>query len=169
MIGYRFKAGSDATAQIGSSTFRLFTNRDRALVKSLNEQAKMVHAMRDTDSVVIKGVSAKGTQSIDTFTLQGFGDAIDRAYQECIPTEPQEGDDKFIVQMKDDGGVFVVPVEINSAITLDFVVDSGASDVSIPADVVSVLIRKHMIQLQILLENRLTFWLTAQKRPLRFL
>lgn len=43
--------------------------------------------------------------------------------------------------MKADGGVYTVPVLINDAITLDFLVDSGASDVSIPADVVSTLIR----------------------------
>jgi clan AA aspartic protease (TIGR02281 family) len=152
-IGYQFKAGSEATAQIGGSTFRLLTHRDAAWAKSLNEQAKMIHAMRDADSVVIKGVSAKGTWSIDTFTLQGFGDAVDRAYQECIATEPQESaahygqqSNKFIVQLKDDGGVFVVPVEINSAITLDFVIDSGASDVTVPADVVSTLIRTHTIE-----------------------
>jgi hypothetical protein len=34
-----------------------------------------------------------------------------------------------------------VPVLINNAITLNFVVDSGASDVSIPADVVMTLVR----------------------------
>ena len=39
--------------------------------------------------------------------------------------------------MQIEGGTYVVPVLINDAITLDFVVDSGAADVSIPADVVS--------------------------------
>jgi predicted aspartyl protease len=34
-----------------------------------------------------------------------------------------------------DGGIFVVPVQINGTMTLDFVTDSGASDVSVPADV----------------------------------
>jgi clan AA aspartic protease (TIGR02281 family) len=43
--------------------------------------------------------------------------------------------------MKREGGVYVVPVLINNAITLDFVVDSGASDVTIPSDVVSTLVR----------------------------
>ena len=43
--------------------------------------------------------------------------------------------------MKKDGGAYVVPVLINSAITLDFIVDSGASDVSIPSDVFSTLVR----------------------------
>lgn len=45
-----------------------------------------------------------------------------------------------------DGGVLTVPVEINGAITLDFVVDSGAADVSLPADVVSTLIRTRTIR-----------------------
>jgi predicted aspartyl protease len=43
--------------------------------------------------------------------------------------------------MAREGGVYVVPVLINDAITLNFVVDSGAADVSIPADVVMTLIR----------------------------
>jgi clan AA aspartic protease (TIGR02281 family) len=45
------------------------------------------------------------------------------------------------VAMRIEGGTYVVPVLINNAITLDFIVDSGASDVSIPADVVSTLVR----------------------------
>lgn len=38
-------------------------------------------------------------------------------------------------------GIFMVPVLINDKITLNFTIDSGASDVSIPADVFSTLIR----------------------------
>jgi clan AA aspartic protease (TIGR02281 family) len=45
------------------------------------------------------------------------------------------------VSLKRDGGIFVVPVQINGALTLDFAVDSGASDVSVPADVFSTLMR----------------------------
>lgn len=46
-----------------------------------------------------------------------------------------------VVSMVSDGGTFVVPVTINDQLTLKFVVDSGASDVSIPTDVVSTLTR----------------------------
>jgi len=49
-------------------------------------------------------------------------------------------------QLNSDGGVLTVPVEINGSITLDFVIDSGASDVNIPADVVSTLIRTRTIR-----------------------
>jgi clan AA aspartic protease (TIGR02281 family) len=45
------------------------------------------------------------------------------------------------VPLKMDGGTFVVPVQINGTMTLDFVIDSGATDVSVPADVVSTLMR----------------------------
>ena len=45
------------------------------------------------------------------------------------------------VQMVRNGGTYAVPVLINNAITLDFVLDSGASDVSIPSDVFGTLVR----------------------------
>jgi len=50
-----------------------------------------------------------------------------------------------VVPMVPDGGTFAVPVTINGQITLRFVVDSGASDVSIPADVVMTLVRTETI------------------------
>jgi predicted aspartyl protease len=45
------------------------------------------------------------------------------------------------VELRRKGGVFVVPVLINDKISLDFILDSGASDVSVPADVVLTLMR----------------------------
>jgi predicted aspartyl protease len=45
------------------------------------------------------------------------------------------------VPLKKRGGIFVVPVLINGAITLDFTLDSGAADVMVPADVFSTLVR----------------------------
>jgi clan AA aspartic protease (TIGR02281 family) len=45
------------------------------------------------------------------------------------------------IAMKKSRGTFVVPVHINDAISLDFVVDSGAADVSVPVDVFSTLVR----------------------------
>jgi gag-polyprotein putative aspartyl protease len=43
--------------------------------------------------------------------------------------------------MISDGGTFRVPVTINDELTLKFVIDSGAADVSVPADVVMTLVR----------------------------
>jgi hypothetical protein len=44
-------------------------------------------------------------------------------------------------------GGFVVPVVINGVVTLNFTIDSGASDVSVPADVVLTLIRAHTLEM----------------------
>jgi hypothetical protein len=54
------------------------------------------------------------------------------------PAAPTVGDE---VQLKERGGVFRVSVRINDAINLDFIIDSGAADVQIPADVVMTLFR----------------------------
>lgn len=54
---------------------------------------------------------------------------------------PVLGSAQTVVPMDSDGGTFAVPVTINNQLTLKFVVDSGASDVSIPTDVVSTLVR----------------------------
>ena len=58
---------------------------------------------------------------------------------------PQSDSREGTVAMEKVGGVYVVPVSFNGAITLDAIVDSGASDVSIPADVVMTLIRTKTI------------------------
>jgi len=46
-----------------------------------------------------------------------------------------------VTLQKDDSGTFRVPVRINDSITIPFVVDSGASTVTIPDDVVKTLLR----------------------------
>ena len=56
-------------------------------------------------------------------------------------TQPTRGTSFDKVPLGDPGGVFTVPVSINSVLKLDFILDSGAADVSIPADVVLTLIR----------------------------
>jgi len=52
-------------------------------------------------------------------------------------------------------GTFVVPVVINDEITLNFTIDSRASDVSIPADVFSILTRAGTVSLEDFLDEHL--------------
>lgn len=55
------------------------------------------------------------------------------------PRRPGSG--AIEVALQKQGGVNSVPVKINDAFTLDFLVDSGSASVSIPADVVQALVR----------------------------
>jgi clan AA aspartic protease (TIGR02281 family) len=69
------------------------------------------------------------------------------APQESAPSTPNQIPSSPVeVPLKKDRGTFVVPVQINGAITLDFTIDSGASDVSVPADVFSTLTRTGTIK-----------------------
>jgi hypothetical protein len=50
------------------------------------------------------------------------------------------------ITLEKEGGVYKVPVRINGVITLKFILDSGASEVVIPADVVLTLLRTGTIR-----------------------
>jgi formylglycine-generating enzyme required for sulfatase activity len=49
------------------------------------------------------------------------------------------------IPLEKKGGVYVLPVRINGVLTLNFIVDSGAAEVCIPADVVLTLVRSGTI------------------------
>jgi hypothetical protein len=83
IIGYSFKPASDATVDVGSASFGLYTQNDGAWIKNAAEEAKMVDAMRKGADAVVKGVSGRGTQTTDTFSLKGLAQALDRVAQEC--------------------------------------------------------------------------------------
>ncbi len=83
IIGYPFKPSAEATLEIGSTSFPLYTQQDGAWIKNAAEEAQMVDAMKAGQSAIVKGVSAKGTQSTDTFSLKGLTQALDRTSQEC--------------------------------------------------------------------------------------
>jgi hypothetical protein len=83
IVGYPFKTSTEATAEVGATTFALYTQGDGAWIKNSGEEAHMVDTMRQGESVVVKGMSAHGTQSTDTFSLKGLAEALDRMAQEC--------------------------------------------------------------------------------------
>ena len=73
------------------------------------------------------------------------------------------------IPLANNGGVFVVSVEVNRAITLDFAIDSGAADVSIPLDVFSTLKRAGTIkELDILGEGMYVLADGSKSQSVRF-
>lgn len=82
-IGYAFKPSSEATVQVGSSQFAMYTQNDGAWIKNAAEEAKLVEAMRKNGELTVTGISGRGTQSTDKYSLKGLTQALDRANQEC--------------------------------------------------------------------------------------
>jgi hypothetical protein len=83
IIGYPFKSPSDASAEIGSAKFAMYTLNDGAWIKNVAEESRMVDAMRKGSDLTVKGMSGHGTESTDQYTLKGLSQAMDRAEQEC--------------------------------------------------------------------------------------
>ena len=61
VIGYPFKTNSEATAEVGTTNFALYTQADGAWIKNAGDEARMIDAMRTGQSLVVKGVSGHGT------------------------------------------------------------------------------------------------------------
>jgi invasion protein IalB len=61
----------------------MYTQGDGLWIKNAAEEERMVEAMRKSADAVVKGVSAKGTETTDTFSLKGLAQALDRLAQDC--------------------------------------------------------------------------------------
>jgi hypothetical protein len=83
IIGYPFKPSTDASAEVGTDKFAMYTLNDGAWIKNVAEEARMVDSMRKGSDLTVKGVSGHGTESTDQYSLKGLSQAIDRAAQEC--------------------------------------------------------------------------------------
>jgi invasion protein IalB len=83
IIGYPFKSNSDATAEIGSAKFAMYTQNDGAWIKNVAEETRMIDAMRKGSEMIVKGTSGRGSTSTDQYSLKGLGEALARAEQEC--------------------------------------------------------------------------------------
>jgi hypothetical protein len=83
MIGYQLKPGSESTLEVGGARYAMYTQGDGLWIKNAAEEERMVDAMRKAADVTVKGTSAKGTETSDTFSLKGLAQALDRLAQDC--------------------------------------------------------------------------------------
>src|SRR5579871_1351124 len=83
MIGYVLKPGSESTLEVGGASYAMYTQGDGLWIKNAAEEERMVDAMRKAADVTVRGVSAKGTETTDVFSLKGLSQALDRVAQDC--------------------------------------------------------------------------------------
>lgn len=83
MIGYAVKPGSEGSVEVGGSRFAMYSQGDGLWIKNAAEEDRLVDALRKGADAVVKGTSAKGTETTDTFPLKGLAQALDKLAQEC--------------------------------------------------------------------------------------
>ncbi|MCL4766127.1 MAG: hypothetical protein KJZ80_07840 [Hyphomicrobiaceae bacterium] len=82
-IGYPFRKGSEAMITIGTEAFKLFTHEERAFVDDPIEELKLIEAMKKGATMVVQGMSERGTATKDTFSLAGVSKAVQTLTTEC--------------------------------------------------------------------------------------
>jgi len=83
MIGYALKPGSESTIEVGGASYAMYTQGDGLWIKNAAEEGRMVDAMRKAPDATVKGVSAKGTETTDVFSLKGLAQALDKLALDC--------------------------------------------------------------------------------------
>lgn len=71
------------TATVGDSEFDLVPKGSNLWLKNAAEENQIVEVMRKASSLRIKSASKKGSVTVDTYSLAGFSQAIDKAMKDC--------------------------------------------------------------------------------------
>jgi invasion protein IalB len=83
IIGYPFREGSNATVTVGDASFELFTSGDGAWADTADRDRQIVEAMKAGSTMSLKGVSWRGTETRDRYSLSGVTNAMNRIDAEC--------------------------------------------------------------------------------------
>lgn len=82
-IGYTFKKGSTLEVIIDGKTHKMATDGEMAWAADSATDQAIAADVRKGSKLVIKGVSQRGTETTDTYSLEGSGDAYDKISTEC--------------------------------------------------------------------------------------
>jgi hypothetical protein len=83
IAGYSYKAGSEVALKIDDQEFKLFTQGETAWAQDGETDTKIINALKAGKSMVVSGVSAKGTATKDTYSLKGVTKAYEKITKEC--------------------------------------------------------------------------------------
>lgn len=74
-IGYPFRGGSNLKVNIDGTDYAMATDGEMAWAADSATDTAIAQAVRKGSKMVIKGVSQRGTNTTDTYSLSGSGDA----------------------------------------------------------------------------------------------
>jgi len=83
VTGYSYKGGSEASLTIDGKSYSLFTQGDKAWALDLESDSLIANAVQKGSKMQVRGVSARGTKTVDTFSLKGSSKAYQRITKEC--------------------------------------------------------------------------------------
>jgi hypothetical protein len=83
LIGYPFNAQANASAAIDGRTYPMVAEGAAAWLASAGDEAGFVAALKKGSSLVVKGISQRGTSTTDTYSLGGVTAAMNAIDKAC--------------------------------------------------------------------------------------
>ena len=87
VYGYQAKEGGAAALGVGGDKFNFFIRNSgkeaSSWLAALNDNPAPGRCHARRRSAVASGTTPKGVKTIDTYSLQGFGDALDKVHAAC--------------------------------------------------------------------------------------
>lgn len=83
VVGYPLRKGSELTVEVDNKKFQLFTDGETGWGRDGETDKALAQAIKAGSKMVIKGVSQRGTNTADTYSLAGAGAAIDAINDAC--------------------------------------------------------------------------------------
>lgn len=81
--GYTFEESSEARLAIDGQAYKLSTDGSTAWSYGTKDDRRMVKAMRAGRTMIMEGISARGTKTRDTYSLSGFSAAHNSINKAC--------------------------------------------------------------------------------------
>jgi len=83
IIGYAFRKNTPVSLRIDTTTFTLYPSGDGAWSEGPATDHKITAAMRAGKSMTVTGTSARGTRTVDTYSLSGVTAALKKIGALC--------------------------------------------------------------------------------------
>ncbi len=83
IAGYTYKTDSEVKLTVGDKSFRLFTQGGNAWAESQDADRAVAAALRSGTTAVVNGVSGRGNDTVDTYSLNGAGAAYKAISDAC--------------------------------------------------------------------------------------
>jgi invasion protein IalB len=82
-VEFGFEAAAGPQVTVGDETFALAGDAVGAWIRDLADETRLVAQMRSQTHMSIRSTSVLGEETVDTYSLEGFAEALARARREC--------------------------------------------------------------------------------------
>ena len=84
IMGVPLKDGqATARAEVGTASFDLVSKGQNAWLKNAADEARFIDAMKKGSKLIVKGTLIKGGTAIDSYSLAGLAQALERVVKDC--------------------------------------------------------------------------------------